>query len=58
MVKPDIAVTILLRCMCVHACVYACVPPSIRPSHNSYIYAWILQLFDIVEVLEEEKSAI
>ena len=31
--------------------------PSIRicPGHNSYIYAWILQLFDIIVVLELEK---
>ena len=28
---------------------------QICPGHNSYIYAWISKLFDIVVVLEEEK---
>ena len=33
------------------------VRPSIRicPGRNSYIYAWISNLFDTVVVLEEEK---
>ena len=31
MVKRDIAVTILLRCMCVRVCVRACVRPFVRP---------------------------
>ena len=60
--KQDIAVTILLRCMCVRACicvrVYACVRASVRPDlsrQNSYIYAWISTLFVTVLVLEEEN---
>ena len=52
MVKRDIAVTILLKCICVHACVRASV--QICPGHNSYIYAWISNLFHIVVVLEKE----
>ena len=35
-----------LRCMCVSR---LCL------GHNSYIYAWISKLFDIVMVLEEEQ---
>ena len=40
-VKRDIAVTILLRCMCVRVCVHACLRMSIQVclGHNSYIYA-------------------
>ena len=54
-VKRDIAVTILLGCMCVRVCMHACVRMSvwICPGHNSYIYAWISKLFNIVFVLEE-----
>ena len=55
-VKRDIAVTILLRCMCVRVCMHACVRMSVRIclGHNSYIYAWILKLSNTVFVLEEE----
>ena len=37
-VKRDIAVTILLRCMCVRVCMHACVRMSVRIclGHNSY----------------------
>ena len=42
-VKRDIAVTVLVRCMCV------------CPGHNSYIYAWISKLFGTVVVLEKKK---
>ena len=40
-VKRDIAVTILLRCMCVRVCMHACVRMSVRRclGHNSFIYA-------------------
>ena len=56
-VKPacserDIAVTILLKCMCVLVCMRVSV--RICLGHNSYIYAWISKLFDTVIVLEEE----
>ena len=52
-VKRDIAVTILLRCMCMRVCMYACLRMSIRIclGHNSYIYAWTSKLFDTVVVL-------
>ena len=55
-VKLDVAVTILLRCMCVHVCMHACLRMSIRIclGHNSYIYAWISKLFNTFLVLEEE----
>ena len=56
-VKQDIAVTILLRCMCVRVCMHACLCMSIRNclGHNSYIYAWISKLFKTIVVLGEEK---
>ena len=56
-VKRDIAVTILLRCMCVRVCMHACLCMSIRIclGHNSYIYAWISKLFNTIVVLGEEK---
>ena len=42
-----------------HSCYYfanlcACMCPDF-PGHNSYIYAWISKLFNMVVVLEEEK---
>ena len=46
-VKGDVAVTILLR--------YMCVSVQICLGHNSYMYGWISKLFDTVVVLEEEK---
>ena len=49
MVNRDVVVTILLWCECVHLSVRIC------PGHNSYIYEFILKLFDTVVVLEEEK---
>ena len=49
--KRGIAVTILLRCMCVCASIWVCL------GHNSYIYGWISKLFDTVVVLGR-KSAI
>ena len=59
MVKQDIAVTILLRCMCVrvggcmcggvHVCIRICW------GHNSYIYDGFQNYFNTVVVLEEEK---
>ena len=56
-VRRDIAVTILLRCMCVRVCMHACLCMSIRIclGHNSYIYAWISKLFNTIGVLGEEK---
>ena len=55
-VKRDIAVTILLRCMCVRVCMHACLRMSTRISlgHNSYIYALISKLFNTFLVLEKE----
>ena len=55
-VKRDIAVTILLRCICVRVCMHACVRMSVRIclGHNSTIYAWISKLFNTDFVLEEE----
>ena len=55
-VKRDIAVTILLRCMCVRVCMHACLRMSIRIclGHNSYINAWISKVFNTVFVLEEK----
>ena len=55
-VKRDIAVTFLLRCMCVRVCMHVCLRMSIRIclGHNSYIYAWISKLFNTFLVLEEE----
>ena len=41
--------------VCVHACIRAYVRPDLSGSYNSYIYAWISKLFNIVFVLEEEK---
>ena len=38
-----------MHCARVRACVRIC------PGHNSYIYAWIVKLFDTVVVLGEEK---
>ena len=54
-VKRDIAVNILLRCMCVRVCMHACLCMSIRIclGHNSYIYAWISKLFKTIVVLGE-----
>ena len=40
--------------MYVH-CARAGASVRICPGHNSYIYAWISNLFDTVVVLEEEK---
>ena len=56
-VKRDIAVTILLRCMCVRVCMHACLCMSIRIclGHTSYMYAWISKLFNTIVVLGEEK---
>ena len=56
-VKRDVAVNILLRCMCMRVCMHACFCMSIRIylGHNSYIYAWISKLFNTVVVLGEEK---
>ena len=56
-VKQDIAVTILLRGMCVRVCMHACLRMSIRIclGHYSYISAWISKLFDTVVVLDEEE---
>ena len=53
-VKRDIAVTFLLRCMCV-PCARVRAYVRICPGHNSYIYAWISKLFDTFVVLGEEK---
>ena len=56
-VKRDIAVTVLLRCMCMRVCMHACLCMSILIclGHNSYIYAWISKLFNTIVVLGEEK---
>ena len=48
--KRDIAVTILVRCMCVRPC----VRPNC-PDHNLYNNAWISKQFGTVVALEEEK---
>ena len=40
--------------MCVH-CARVRAYVWICPGHNSYIYAWILKLFNTVVVLGEEK---
>ena len=55
-VKRDIAITILLRCMCVRVYMHACLCVSIRIclGHNSNINVWISKLFNTVFVLEEE----
>ena len=53
-VKRDIAVTLLLRCMCVHSA-RARASVGICLGHNSYINAWISKLYDTVVVLGEEK---
>ena len=55
-VKRDIAVTILLRRMCVRVCMHACLRTSVRIclGHDSYRYAWISKLFNTVFVFEEE----
>ena len=47
-VKRDIAVTVLLRFICVHPSLFVL---AITPN----IYTWISKLFDTVAVLEEEK---
>ena len=52
--KRDIAVTILIRCMCVRVCMHSCVSVRICLGNNSYIYAWISKLFGTFDVLEEE----
>ena len=36
-------------------CARARASVRLYPGHNSYLYAWISNLFDIVVVLEEEK---
>ena len=53
-VTRDIALTILLRYMCVRVFVRPSV--QIYTDHNSYIYGWFSNFIDTVVVLEEEKS--